>query len=241
MSRSLSVVLATLIVLPAFVLLIALGVWQVHRLAVKQEFMAQRNLGFSQAPVELPGRDGNLQSLAWRRVSVSGRFDHDHEFHLWSIGRGQAGYEVLTPLVRSDGAAGQIVLVDRGWIPIDRKAPAARAAGQVAGEVTVRGFVRIDLDGRSAVTPANDVAGNIWYAVDYPEMSRQSGHFLRTLVVVADATANPGGVPVGINDPPAVSNRHLGYAITWFSLALVLVVIYGLALRRRFADNASSG
>ena len=239
MSRGAKAAVATLIALPMFVFLIALGVWQLQRLEVKQAFIAQRERGFGAEPIELPARDGNLPGLAWRRVTVKGRFDHANEFHLWSLREGP-GYEVLTPLVRTDSAAGQVVLVDRGWVPVDRKQVATRAEGAPGGDVTLNGFVRIDLDARSAVTPTNEPAKNIWFAVDYATMGTLSGHFLRPFVVVADATPNPGGLPIGTASPPAVPNRHLGYAITWFGLAAALALIYFLALRRQFAPPPPS-
>jgi surfeit locus 1 family protein len=232
-TRGTSVLLATPIVLPMLAVLIGLGVWQLQRLGVKEEIIAQRERAFTAPAVELPAREGNPIDLWWRRVTVTGRFDHANEFHLWSLRDGQPGYDVLTPLVRTDGAPTQVVLVDRGWVPVERKEIATRGAGAVTGEVTVNGFVRIDLDVRSAVTPANSPATNTWYSVDYAAMGRQSGHYLRELVVVADATPNPGGLPVGMAALPPIPNRHLEYALTWFALAGVLVVIFVLALRRQ--------
>jgi surfeit locus 1 family protein len=235
MSRGARAFVATLVALPMFVVLIGLGVWQLQRLEVKKAFMFQRERGFTAEAIELPARDSNLQGLAWRRVWVKGRFDHANEFHLWAIREGVPGYEVLTPLTRTDAAAGQVILVDRGFVPVNRKQLATRAEGAVEGEVTINGFTRIDLDARSAVTPANEPATNTWYSVDYRAMGLHSGLFIRPFVVVADATPNPGGLPVGTAAPPPVPNRHLEYAITWFALAAALALIYGLSVRRMFA------
>ncbi len=234
MKRGTSVLLSTLIVLPMLAVLVGLGFWQLQRLQQKEEFIAQRAYGFSQPPVELTSRDTNLPSLAWRRVKVTGRFDYTHEFHLWALRDGRAGYDILTPMTRTDGAPGQLVMVDRGWVPMEKKDPSTRAAGDPEGAVEVNGFVRIDLDGRSAVTPDNDLAKNIWYWVDYNAMSQQLSNFVRPLVVVADATPNAGGLPLGISEPPTLPNRHLEYALTWFGLAVTLVVMFVLMLRRQF-------
>ncbi len=227
--------MSTLIALPMFLVLIGLGTWQLDRLEAKLDFIATRDAGFAQAPVALPADNDNLASLAWRRVNVTGRFDHAHEFHLFRTRDGSAGYEVLTPLVRTDGVPGQVVLVDRGWVPLNRKDAATRAAVQVEGVVTVSGFVRVDLEARSMVTPANDAAGNTWYVVDYAAMGERAGATLRPLVVVADATPHPDGLPLGVANPPEVSNNHLGYAFTWFSLAAALALIWGLSLRGQLA------
>ena len=236
MTRGGRALVSTLIALPMFVVLIGLGVWQVERLQRKLEMIAERDAGFTQAPIELTARDADLAGLAWRRVTVTGRFDHDHELHLWHINTdGNAGYDVLTPFVRTDSTDGQVLLVDRGWVPIAAKEATTRAAGQVQGTVTINGFVRLDLEGRTAVTPQNDPARNSWYFVDYAAMAKQAGVPLRPLVVVADASPNPGGLPIGLARPPELTNRHLGYALTWFSLAAALAVIFGLSLRRQLA------
>jgi len=232
--RGTSVLVATLLALPMLVVLIGLGVWQLQRLAVKQEIIAFRETAFSAAAVELPARAGaSPMALAWRRVHVTGRFDHANEFHLWSLRDGQPGYEVLTPLTRTDNAPGQVLLVDRGWVPVNRKDIATRAESAVAGEVKVQGFVRVDLDARGPVTPVNSPATNTWYSVDYAAMGRHAGLYLRELVVVADATPTPGGLPIGRAELPPIPNRHLEYALTWFSLAGALAVIYVLAVRRQ--------
>lgn len=238
MKRGTSVLLSTLIVLPMLAVLISLGFWQLQRLQQKEEFIAQRAFGFSQPPVELTSRDTNLPSLAWRRVKVTGRFDHVHEVHLWALRDGKAGFDILTPLTRTDGAPGQLILVDRGWVPIDKKEPATRAAGQVEGAVEVNGFVRIDLDARGPVTPDNDLVKNVWYWVDYNAISQGLTNFIRPLVVVADTTPNPGGLPIGIAEPPTLPNRHLEYALTWFGLAITLVVVFVLMLRRQFKGTS---
>ena len=235
MTRGGRVVLSTLIALPMFLVLLGLGAWQLQRLQLKLEFLAARDVGFAHPPAELTAQDDTLTDLAWRRVTVTGRFDHAGEFHLFRTRDGSAGYEVLTPLVRTDGAPGQVVLVDRGWVPLNRKDAGTRAEAQVEGVVTVNGFVRIDLDARSMVTPVNDVVGNIWYVVDYAAMGTRARATLRPLVVVADATANPGGFPIGVAKPPELPNNHLGYAFTWFSLAAALAVIWGISLRRQLA------
>lgn len=241
MSNGGRIAVATLIALPTFIVLIALGVWQLQRLEAKQQIIDFRERGFSAAPVELTARDNNPQGLAWRHVFVTGTFDHGNEFHLWSIREGLgAGYEVLTPLTRTGTGVGQIVLIDRGWVPIDRKDPATRREAATEGEVMVRGFARVDLDARWPVTPTNDPQKNIWYSVDYAAMGETRGLYMRPLVVVADATPNPGGLPVGLNAPPPLTNRHLGYALTWFALALALAVIYGLSLWRQLAPPRPS-
>ena len=240
MSRTPRLVLGSAVALALFASLIGLGVWQLQRLALKSEFRRQQEFVYNAPPIELPVRESNLAGMAYRRVRVTGTFDHAHEFHLWAQRDGKAGYDVLTPIVRVGEGEGQTLLVDRGWVPLDRKDPGTRVAAQAPGTVTIAGFVRTDMAIRGAMTPANDPAQNIWYAVDYAAMGDKSQMYLRPYVLVADAAPNPGGLPLGVKGLPAEPNNHLQYAITWFSIAAALVAIYVLALRRQLAAAKTS-
>ncbi|MDA0654160.1 MAG: SURF1 family protein [Proteobacteria bacterium] len=231
MSRRAVVLTSIFVVTPVVVALLWLGTWQVQRLGWKTAQIELREFNYAQEPVRLPTRDTQLARAGWRRVFETGAFEHDREFHLWSIRDGAAGYDILTPLQPDQG--GGPVLVDRGWVPVDRKDPATRTAGQVAGQVTVTGFVRTDLDVPGPYTPDNEPEQNIWYVVDFPAMSARDGTFYRPAILVAVDTANPGGLPVGAAGLPELRNTHLAYAITWYGLALAAVVIWVLVLRRR--------
>lgn len=220
----------TVFVLAALAILLALGTWQLHRLDWKTQLIAEREAALAEAPVPLPPEDATLESLEYRRVVATGRFLHERELYLTGrVHNGQAGLHVLTPL---DLAGGGVIMVDRGWIPPQLREPASRPEGQRAGEVRVTGILRTQ-PGRGAFTPENDPGRNIWFAYDVEEMAEHIGLSLRPAVIVADDTANPGGLPIGT--PPAVGlrNPHLQYALTWYALAVVLVVIYVLWHRRQ--------
>lgn len=234
------IVLGSLVALVMLGVLIGLGVWQVQRLALKNEFQRQQDFVYNAQPIELPVLANNLQGLSFRRVRVTGRFDHAAELYLWAQRDGVAGYDVLTPFERVGEGESQWIIVDRGWVPLDRKDPATRQPGQIDGAATVTGFVRTDMTERGKLTPANEPAKNLWYTVDYAAMGDATKHYVRPFVVVADATPVPGGLPAGAKGVPVATNNHLQYAITWFSLAGVLVVMYLLALRRQLAARAKS-
>src|SRR4029079_13497349 len=108
-----------------------------------------------------------------------------------------------------------------GWIPSERKDPAKRAEGQLSGRVELTGIVR-----RSQVkrqfAPDNDPAKNFWLHVDVPLMRQMAGGspdpVLDTFFLEADATPNPGGVPVGGQTRLDIPNDHLQSTITRFLL-----------------------
>ena len=217
----------------AFLVLLALGTWQVQRLFWKEGLIAERHAAVTAAPMALPRSLDAAKALEYHRVRVTGRFANDRELYLGATSHdGRAGYQVITPLKLADGAS---LLVNRGFIPQDHKAPQSRSAGELAGDVTVTGLLRLPPQGKPHwFIPANSPARNYWIYVDIPAMAA-AAHIENVLpfYVDADATPNPGGLPVGGQTPLELPNDHLQYAITWYALAAALVVIYIIFIRRR--------
>lgn len=219
-----------------FFLLIGLGTWQVQRLHWKEGLIAQRQAQLHAAPVALPSSLDAARALVFHPVRARGAFLNAHELYLHDENlRGDAGLHIITPLILADGTA---LLVDRGYVPTDRRAPATRAAGELTGEVTVTGLLRLPPDGGGWFTPANDPARNSWFTMDIPAMAKAAGvSRVLPFYVDADATPNPGGWPEGGQTITALPNNHLQYAITWYSLAVALVVIYIRFIRRRLGEQ----
>lgn len=220
----------TLMAVPVFLTLLGLGTWQVLRLAEKDAANAFRAERAAAAPVELAGTPTDLAPLEFRRVRVRGTFDHARELYVYGRSqRGNDGYFILTPLMR-EGAPP--VLVNRGWVPRDRKEPARRLEGQLAGPSEVIGFLRRDAR-RGWLMPDNDVAGNHWFWFDLPAMSGRAGLAPPvTFYLEADTTPNPGNFPIGGQTQINLPSNHLQYAITWYALAAAFIVIYVLWHRR---------
>ena len=228
----------TLMTLPAVLGALALGTWQVQRLQWKNELIAERQARRDAPPLAaLPERFVAARD-AFRRVRVAGRFRHEKEMYLAARSfRGNAGYHVLTPLVL-DG--GRTILVNRGWIPLDRKSPASRAPGNRAGEVAVEGYLRAE-SGPGWFTPENEPAKNFWFFVDLAAMAKAHGIAnLEPFYIEAGPAENPGGFPVGGVTRFEIPNDHLQYAITWYSMAIIGIVIYLLYHRRRARELAGA-
>jgi surfeit locus 1 family protein len=224
----------TVITLLGVVLTATLGTWQLQRRAWKADLIAQRTAAVAATPVALP--QALAPSAGYLRTTVTGRFDHARELYLTGRAyRDQPGLHVLTPLVLADGSG---VLVDRGWVPNSRRDPASRAQGQVAGEVTVTGLARLGVE-RGWMQPENQPAQNLWFYLDIAALTTAAGvPRLRPFLIEADATPQPGGLPIGGQSRIDLPNNHLQYALTWYSFGVTLAVIYGLWLRRRLRDLA---
>lgn len=212
-------------------ILIGLGSWQLERRAWKHALLDKVTTRMAAPPVALGARITDPQALDYRRVTAVGRFLHEKEIYLAArTHRGKPGVHVITPLVRNGLAP---VMINRGWVPQKRKDPGTRKQGQVAGLVTVTGIARMAAPKR-LFTPDNNPATGFWMTYDTPAMAAALG-IARPLsmVVEADAGANPGGLPRGGVTRIDFRNDHLQYAITWFSLALVLIVIFALYHREQ--------
>ncbi|GAB4132020.1 MAG: SURF1 family protein [Rhodothalassiaceae bacterium] len=210
--------LKALIIIAAFAVLIALGIWQLERLAWKKDLLARIAAQQQGAIVDLPDRIGDPAALEWRRVRLRGHFDHDRELHLVS-GR---GYLVVTPLLRPDA---EPVLVVRGFVTQAKLSPDARREGLVAGEIELVGVVRLD-EKPNAFLPANDPARNQWFHREAEAMAGAMGLAHAAPLFVTAIEDAPGGWPKAVRvDGTALPNNHLSYAITWFGLAAALLVI----------------
>lgn len=221
----------TLITVPALALLLYLGWWQIERLQWKTDLIAELQVRAAAPAIPMPtDRRIAARDLVFRTVKVTGHYMHEAEMHLLNQVRdGVPGINVFTPLMRSDG--GPILLVNRGWVPYDwAGTPPAAQVGEL--EVEVTGVVRIP-EPPTWLTPENQPAKNDWYYADLSEMAAAAGILAVTdyYIYATDERMTSGKPrPLLAPDPnewqPTLRNNHLSYAITWFSLAGALFVIY---------------
>ncbi len=233
--------LSLVVLAVAFAALVGLGSWQLERRAWKLDLIQQVEARADAPPRPLPpARQWDTLSRAgdeYAHVRVTGTYDHAKEALVYTVLsepngplRGP-GFTVITPLMLPDGSA---VLINRGFVPTDRRDPASRAAGQVAGPVTVTGLLRFAEEASSFV-PANDPARNAWYRRDPSEIAAARGlPKAAPFLIDADASPNPGGLPQGGETRLVFPNRHLEYALTWYGLAAtMLAVIAAVVISRR--------
>jgi surfeit locus 1 family protein len=207
-----------------FAILCGLGTWQLERLQWKLALIATVNGHMAAAPVALDQIAAMKPDDAqYRRVTLHGQFDHAKESYVFTTDAGAAVYHVLTPLRTDDG---KLVMVDRGAVPKELRAPATRVPGNVTGGVHVTGVWRVP-DPPGAFTPPPDARNRIWYARDLASIAAADHLTLSAPVVIeADATPNPGGWPKGGQTVVSFRNQHLSYAVTWFGLAIVLLGVW---------------
>jgi surfeit locus 1 family protein len=122
-------------------------------------------------------------------------------------------------------------MVNRGWVPTLGRDAASRAEGQADGLVEIRGIARKPWS-QARFVPDNDPAKNVWFYGDVVQMTAHIGISAAPVFVEADASINPGGWPLGGQTKITFINNHWQYALTWYGLAVALVVIYVVYHRR---------
>ena len=212
------------ITIPTFFVLVGLGVWQMNRLAWKTEIVAYREAQLSVPAVALTDEPVQVE---FRRVLVEGEFLHDKEMFLAATLDGRFGFHLITPLRRGDGS---FVLVNRGWLPPGMRESWLRVDSRLEGTVAIEGIIRSS-PGRSRLSPDNDPAKNYWFWRDYEAMAAYAGVDAPPFMVEAGPAENPGEVPIGREFKVELRNEHFQYVIIWFSLAIVLAVIFVVSQR----------
>ncbi len=209
---------------------LGLGTWQVERRVWKLALIDRVEARIHAEPVPAPGPEEwpglTAASAEYRRVRLTGRFAHDRATLVQAVTERGAGFWVLVPLLTDRGFT---VLANRGFVPREARERSARAAGEPEGEVTLTGLLRLTERGGGFLR-RNDPAADRWYSRDVAAIATARGidgatngapTTVAPYFVDADATPNPGGLPMGGLTVVAFHNNHLVYALTWYALALM--------------------
>lgn len=215
------------------IILIGLGIWQLDRKVWKENLIATVTSRIAQAPADLPPRASWPRLLQegneFSRVTFPAEFLAGQEALVYTAGspfrpdvKGP-GYWVFAP---AQLAGGSIVLVNRGFIPLDKKDPATRPGGNVRGSVDIVGAMRWP-ETRGLFTPADDPKTNVWYLRDIKAIAAEKKWATAApFYIDQEAPVPPGALPLPAKIDVRLSDNHLQYAVTWFGLALGLAGVY---------------
>ncbi|MCV9946289.1 MULTISPECIES: SURF1 family protein [unclassified Rhizobium] len=222
--------------------LAALGTWQVERLTWKRDLIARIDQRVHASPVPAPARADwnkvNATDDEYRRVTAAGTLANDKETLVYASTALGPGYWVMTPLTLADGTS---ILINRGFVSTDRRDPASRREGELSGPVEITGLMRMT-EPKGSLLQSNDVAADRWYSRDVAAIAEKRGvGAVAPYFIDADATPNPGGLPVGGLTVIAFPNNHLVYAITWYGLAAMVLALLVFILRGEKAAMKRSG
>ena len=212
--------------------LIALGVWQLARYEYKNDLEAQRADHIAATPLSL-GDTAALapQEMDYRRVALDGRWDHARTLTIASrIRFGIRGEEVVVPLLPGDGGAA--ILVNRGWYPLTER-ERVLASLTTSTEASVGGLARYVANGN-----ARQLTSGAWTGFDVPSMTAslpypaQPWGVIEGELLAREPVTPPAGLPAQGFTGYENTVPHLEYALTWFGLAVALLVTAYLRLLR---------
>jgi len=195
-----------------------------QRLGWKSNLIEEYNTKFSEDPLILNENFKNLSGNKFRRVIVEGTFDHNKEIHI--IGKtyeGNAGFHIITPFVTEND---DTIYINRGWVPKKYLRKSSREFSLVEGKTQIIGLIRMPQT-KGYFVPDNEPNNGFWFTVIPREFNK---HFNlnaeKAFYIVELKVGDKLKLPISANGEIQIPNNHLQYAITWYSLAIGLIIIY---------------
>ena len=193
-------------------MLLSLGSWQLYRLNWKLDLISEIENSLKINPVEL-SKSSNKNYL---RIKTSGTVDFDKQIYLYNLNNsGKPGFEVINPILIGD----ENYLINRGWIPFDKK---DKAEINLINTNRIIGTLKKQSKANS-FKPENDIEKNYWFTLDRDDIFSYTGKkFSKYIIYINGDYKTPEPKVITAN----ISNNHKKYAITWFSMAISILLIY---------------
>ena len=191
---------------------IGLGTWQIIRLNWKNNLILEIENSLKNPPVELA--QSNKENFL--KIKTSGSIDFDKQIYLYNLNEsGTPGFEVINPITIGD----ENFLINRGWIPFEKK---GTQEINVFDQENIIGTLK--LQGRKNIfKPDNDLDENYWFSLNREDILKFTGKNFSKYIIYLDGNYQlPRPKKITAN----ISNNHQKYAITWFSLALSILLLY---------------
>ena len=191
---------------------IGLGTWQIIRLNWKNNLILEIENSLKNPPVEL----AQSKKENFLKIKTSGSIDFDKQIYLYNLNEsGTPGFEVINPIIIGD----ENFLINRGWIPFEKK---GTQEINVFDQENIIGTLK--LQGRKNIfKPDNDLDENYWFSLNREDILKFTGKNFSKYIIYLDGNYQlPRPKKITAN----ISNNHQKYAITWFSLALSILLLY---------------
>jgi len=192
-----------------------LGTWQLYRLQWKMELISEITFGLNSTPITY----SNSINKNYQRVVSEGSYNFKDQIYLYSLNeKGKPGFDVITSF---ETVGKEIILVNRGWIPKELKELPEINPSQ--GSAKVSGLLR-KIYKANIFKPDNDIKDNIWFSVNLEDLEKFTGKKFPNFIVYLEA--EDVKVPLPRKITVDVPNNHLKYAITWYSIAISILLYY---------------
>lgn len=203
---------------------LGLGIWQLERRVWKLDLIARVDQRIHAPVVDAPGPQDwsglSAPDYEYRHVRLAGHFLGGTNTLVQAVTELGGGYWVLMPMRDHRGFT---VLVNRGFIPQERKTEFERENAALTSPATVDGLLRISEPGGGFLR-SNDPAADRWYSRDVDAIAKARGLADVAPYFVDAEASGAAGWPRGGLTVVTFRNSHLVYALTWFALAGMLAV-----------------
>ena len=191
---------------------VALGSWQIVRLNWKNNLILEIENSLKNPPVELT--NSNVEN--YLKIKTSGSIDLEKQIYLYNLNdTGTPGFEVINPILINDTN----YLINRGWIPFEKK---NSKEINVFDENDIIGTLK--LQGRKNIfKPDNDLEENYWFSLNREDILKFTGKEFSKYIIYLNGNYQ---VPKPKKITANISNNHQKYALTWFSLAISILLLY---------------
>lgn len=192
--------------------LLSLGLWQIYRLNWKLELIEQIENSLKNDPVEL----SNVEKKNYLRIKTRGVIDFDKQIYLYNLNEnGKPGFEVINPIKIGE----ENYLINRGWIPFEKK---DLSEINLVNQNQIVGTIMLQTK-PSLFKPENDIEKNYWFTLNREDISKFTGRNFSEYVIYLNGNYK---IPKPRVITAKISNNHKKYAITWFSMAISILLIY---------------
>ena len=192
---------------------IALGSWQLIRLDWKNELLNKIEVSLKKEPVDLMTHVPE----DYLKIKTSGTIDFERQIYLYSLNeKGVPGFNVINSILVNN----ENFLLNRGWIPFDKK---NTQEINIFDDKIILGTLKKQTKA-SKFKPENDIKNNIWFSINLNDLEKFTETQFTNFVIYLE---NPDiKVPLPKNISIDVPNNHLKYAITWYSIAISILLYY---------------
>ena len=192
--------------------LLSLGFWQLYRLSWKLDLINQIENSLKIEPIELQ----NVEKKNYLRIKTSGQIDFEKQIYLYNLNEsGKPGFEVINPIKIGK----EDYLINRGWISFDKK---NKPEINIIDQKNIIGTLMLQSKS-SSFKPKNEIDKNYWFTLDREDILKFTGrNFSKYIIYLNGNYENPRPKVITAK----ISNNHKKYAITWFSMAISILLIY---------------
>ena len=198
----------------SFILIfISLGIWQLYRLEWKLNLISEINNAISSEPIQF--NSNNIKNF--QKVSFNGKIDNEKIIYLYNLNEeGEPGFDIINPI----NIENKYFLINRGWVKIsDKNKPF------ITNNENFVGILR-EKSKSSYFKPDNDLENNYWFTLNDEDLNKFTGKIFPNYIIYLNNRVNDKNYPLQKNITANISNNHLKYALTWFSLAISIFLIY---------------